>query len=466
MNAYKDFEVVVENAASIFRSWDVKGPVRIISHLDADGITACSLISKLLSLENITFSISIIQQLDSKTIEDLSSESYNTFIFTDLGSGSLDEIKKYLVNKKVLILDHHEINGSEGDNMLHVNPHLVGIDGNKEISGSGVVYFFAKALNKDIQRYAHLAIVGCVGDVQEDNGFLHLNSQILKDAVDNNLIEVEQGLRLFGLRSKPLHRVLAYCKEIPGVIDESTSVQFLLENNISPKSENRWRKLSDLSSSEKQRLIASIIMKRCSKENPEDVIGNVYSLPKEEVNELKDVKEFSTVLNACGRMDRVSFGIGSCLGDERCKRKALSTLVEYRSEIVKALNWFKDNKKSENIISKPGFIIINAKGFVKDTVIGTLASILSKSNDIESGTFIMSLARKINDKTKVSLRYCGDNEDINLRNIVDDLTNIVGGEAGGHAAAAGAIIPSEIEDSFIKAAVNSFSKLSLEEKVL
>jgi RecJ-like exonuclease len=343
---------------------------------------------------------------------------------------------------------------------------VAGVDGSKEISGSGVVYLFAKSVNKSIERYAHLAVIGSVGDVQEDNGFLPLNNQILEDAVANDVLEVDKGLRFFGLQSKPLHRVLAYCKELPGVSNESTAVQFLLENNISPKSENVWRKFGDLSSSEKQRLIAAIILRRSELPDPESVVGNVYSLPKEDINELKDVKEFSTVLNACGRMDRVSFGIGSCLGDMRSKRKAISTLTEYRGEIVKALNWFRENKQSKHIISKPGFVIINAKGFVLDTVIGTLASILSKGDEFPPGTFVMSLARKINSKTKISLRYCGENEDINLKDIIEEVVNLVGGEVGGHAAAAGAVIPSDVEDDFVNKAAEVFGKLSLEERVL
>lgn len=466
MESYDAFQKLVDKAASRFGSWNVKGPVRVISHLDADGISACALTSKFLSLENINYSISIVPQLDIKTLKEISEESYNTFIFTDLGSGQIGDIKGLFSGRKVVILDHHElVDETDNDDLILVNPHLVGIDGGKEISGSGVVYFFTKALNKGMEKSSHIALVGAIGDIQEDNGFLPLNSQILDDAISNNLIEVQQGLRFFGLQSKPLCKVLTYCKEIPGVDGESSAVQFMLENNISPKSENRWRRLMDLSDSERQRLVASIIVKRSELDDPEAIIGNVYYFCNEKISELKDVKEFSTVMNACGRMDKVSFGIGACLGDERSKRKTLQVLAQYKSEIVTALNWFRDNKDSEHVTRKPGFVIINAKRFILDTVVGTMASILSKSGEFEPGTYVMSLARKENEKTKVSLRYAGEDDEVNLREVVNNLVSSVGGEAGGHAFAAGAIIPTEVEEKFIESANSILSKLSLEEKV-
>ena len=53
----------------------------------------------------------------------------------------------------MFIFDHHELGAKHKiENITHVNPHLVGIDGSKEISGAGVVYNFAKALNKENEK--------------------------------------------------------------------------------------------------------------------------------------------------------------------------------------------------------------------------------------------------------------------------------------------------------------------------
>ena len=52
-----------------------------------------------------------------------------------------------------------------------MNPHLFDIDGSTEISGAGVVYLFCKALDGKNKDMAHIAIVGAIGDIQEDKGF-------------------------------------------------------------------------------------------------------------------------------------------------------------------------------------------------------------------------------------------------------------------------------------------------------
>ena len=100
------------------------------------------------------------------------------------------------------------------------------------------------------------------------------------------------------------------------------------------------------------------------------------------------------------------------------------------------------------------------------TIIGTLASILSKSNGFKAGTFIMSMAQLFDGNTKVSLRLAGRNRDVDLKMVVEEIIeNIDGGEAGGHMNAAGAMIKEEIVDDFIKAAKQVLGKFGLEEVV-
>jgi len=94
-------------------------------------------------------------------------------------------------------------------------------------------------------------------------------------------------------------------------------------------------------------------------------------------------------------------------------------------------------------------------------MIGTIASILSRSNNIEEGTYIMSLARTEENTVKVSLRIASMSniEDVDLRQIITEIIKKVGcGDSGGHPQAAGAIIPSEKEEEFIKIAKNMLRK--------
>ncbi len=69
---------------------------------------------------------------------------------------------------------------------MQLNPHLYGIDGATDVSGSGVAYFAAKALNPANVDLAPIALVGALGDMQdkyEQRSLKGLNEIIVNDAV-------------------------------------------------------------------------------------------------------------------------------------------------------------------------------------------------------------------------------------------------------------------------------------------
>ena len=472
MDSYEKFDESLKNAAEAFRNIDKKEVIRLISHLDADGISAASIMIKLLNNDNRKYSVSIIQQLNKEVLMQVSSEPYNCIIFTDIGSGVIEEMQQILKGKQVFILDHHEIDGyAENKDIVLVNPHIFGIDGGKEISGAGVVFKFACAVDKSMEEIAHIAIVGAMGDMQERNGFLRLNNEILNIAMEKGKIKVTTGLRIFGGQTKPLYKALEYCTDpyIPGVSgSESGAIQFLYQMGIEPKNGSGWKKIIHLDEEEMKKLVTGIIMKRLNEANPDDVLGNIYILPHEqEESPTRDAKEFATLLNACGRLGRAWFGIGTCLGDKKIKQQAVRSLADYKKEIVNALNWYNENKFTDDVHWGNKFVIINAKDKVMSTMIGTLASILSKSNVMTNNTFILSMAQAIDGNTKISLRTTNNiNGKLDLRNIIGEIINGIGNsEAGGHQNAAGAVIPTNKENQFVTAAKEVLGKYAVEEKI-
>lgn len=471
MDKYDLFKEHLAVSLERFKELDKKETIRLVSHLDADGICASSIMVKALNTDNRKYSVSIVNQLTEEVIDSLSKEPYNCFIFTDLGSGQLSCIKKRFLGKQVFVLDHHQPEKVKlTSNFIHVNPHLFGIDGGKEISGSGVVYLFVRSLNKKLDELAHIAVVGAIGDIQEGrDGFFGLNREILSIAVSKKKIKVIKGLRIFGAQTRPLHKVLEYCTDpyIPGVSgSESGAIQFLQQIGIQTKNGKEWRKMVHLDEEEIKKLVSGIIMRRLGEDSPEDVLGNVYILTDEKKESpFRDAKEFSTLLNACGRLDKASLGIGACLGDKKDKEMAMKSLNGYKREIINAINWYQENKGNKDIIQGKGYIIINAGGNVRGSIIGTLASIISKSNELKDGTFILSMADMMNGYYKVSLRLSGRKEDADLREIVKKISDKVGGEAGGHMNAAGAMIKEDRVEEFIKTAKEVLSKHSLEEVV-
>jgi len=471
MDSYELFREDIKKAVDEFKKIDKKEVIRIVSHLDADGISAASLMIKCLNNDSRKYSISIIQQIKKEVLGQLAREPYNYFIFTDLGSGALTEIENLFKGKKVFVLDHHEPEklNVESNNIFFVNPHKFGINGSVEVSGAGVVYLFASCLDKKMDEFAHVAIIGAIGDMQEHNGFEKLNNEILKTAIDKGKIKVIRGLRMFGAQTKPLHKVLEYCTDpfIPGVSgSESGAIQFLQHIGINPKNDNGWKKVIHLTEEEMKNIVTGVILTRLNEKNPEDVLGNVYLLREEDhESPTKDAKEFATLLNACGRLDKASLGIGACLGDEKIKKRAISLLADYKREIINSLEWYDKNKASDFVTKGHGYIIINAQDKIRPSIIGTLASIVSKSNGIKE-KFVMSMAQIADGTTKVSLRMSGNDESIDLKQIIVKITEgIPNCEAGGHAKAAGALIPTNSEEEFIKKAKVILEKNVMEEIV-
>ena len=82
-----------------------------------------------------------------------------------------------------------------------------------------------------------------------------------------------------------------------------------------------------------KKLITGVIMKRLGETKPDDMLGNVYILPHEDEESNKGRKEFATLLNACGRLGRASFGIGACLGDKKIKQQAIRSLGDYKKRL-------------------------------------------------------------------------------------------------------------------------------------
>jgi len=194
----------------------------------------------------------------------------------------------------------------------------------------------------------------------------------------------------------------------------------------------------------------------------------VYILPhEEEESPTRDAKEFATLLNACGRLGRASLGIGACLGDKKIRQQAIRSLTDYKKEIVNALNWYNENKFSDDVFWGNRFVIINAKTNVMSTMIGTLASILSKSNVMTNNNFILSMARALDGSTKISLRTTNNTHgNFDLRKVIEEAIEGIGNsESGGHQNAAGAVVPTDKEIDFIEAAKEVLGKYAVEEKI-
>ena len=384
------------------------GLIHVFSHLDADGIAAAGIMGKALLRLDAKFRIRITQWIEDKIVGEVLSDKPQLIIFTDLGSGYIDLLCQKLPDFKIVILDHHQIVGKESDNIVQVNPHLHGVDGARDISGSGVAYFVAKALDKVNVDLSPVAVVGALGDLQDkyDQRMLKgLNEKIVEDATNSGLLTVDKDLVFFGRETRPIIRALAsttnpFIPDISG--DENKSLAFLKSLSIEPKVGDKWRALRDLSEEEKKRLCSKLADHLVSKGLHYEVsslIGHVYILCGEEPwTPLRDAREFAVLLNATGRMDKAGLGVAVCMGDRGPALEAANRVLEdYRRTINKYLGWVME--KPERMKEFENIYVVYGEDFIDDKMVGAISSTYFKpSKPRETSNRLRKLARRRNRK--------------------------------------------------------------------
>ncbi len=457
-------------AAKVLDEYDKETPVRVVSHLDADGLSSAGILGQALLRRGVPFKIRIEKSLDEKIVKDLSSEKSSLTIFADMGSAYHDLLNQFLNETPLIILDHHQPQDSELSKSTQVNPITWGFDGGNEISAAGVTYLFAKALDQDNIDLAPLAVIGAIGDSQDKNSkreLIGLNKIILADAINTNYLKVERDLIFFGRETRPIHKALASTTDpyLPGLSgEESNCYSFLKNLKIDLEKGSRWKTLADLTIEEKQRILTELVKFLASKNTPGTVIssliGNVYTLIREEDNTpLRDAREFATILNACGRMNKSGLGVAVAMGNrEQQYHETIETYGNYRKTLAKHIEWVLE---TEGVISeKQGIYIVDGRdeisvdriNEINDRVIGAVSSILITSGPFTTLKPIIALSRTNDNLIKVSSRASREavNKGVNLGQILQKASEVCQGIGGGHDIAAGATVPINELDRFLK----------------
>ncbi len=461
--------------------------IHIYTHLDADGLSGGAILGKAFIREKLPFQITILKQLEKEIILNISKDvkSFNKFLFfTDFGSGQYQELQKELLLKEnfksFIILDHHlpqNISTKDETDLLNeiysktyqwqINPYFFGFDGSLEVSGAGLCYFFAKNLNKDNMDLSCNAIIGAIGDIQNqgpNKSFIGLNSIILEDAKNLGLIEVKSDLNFSSI--KPLNEAIAYSNEInlPGLTgDVNRTLIFLKTLGIlmeNPK--GNIKSLIELNKDEKQKISSAIIEYGSLKldiepsEIIEKLIINRFLLKNESVGtDLYDAGEFSNLLNACGRLNHGSLGIAIAMGDRTVSyQKSHEILSNYKKTLLKSLVWIKENNK---IQQKEYIQYFFAEDVIPDTMVGTIASMIvfENSEGFNKTKPIFGLAKREDENVfKVSGRAHKMivNKGVNLSKAIREACKQTGLDVlgGGHPPAAGTKIPVDKVDDYLE----------------
>jgi single-stranded-DNA-specific exonuclease len=442
--------------------------VAIISHLDADGIASASIMAMALRRMGARYSVRTVSGMNESVLETMKADGRDFYMITDLGGGWISALRK-TIGDKWQIIDHHQVTKVESskeeaqkDDSQILNPWEFGIDGGREISAGGMAYLVASTLDSKNHDLSAIAVVSAVADKQdhgEKKSFVGLNAEILKTAQSLGIISVDLDILLNDRETSPVHEALAYSlfHYIDGLTWNREGCYLLLKNaGIKLRDDNgRWRVLTDFSQEEKTTIVEVIARfaatsdKRLYDIMLDNLFGYVYTLTKEDKrSQLRDAREFSTLLNACGRKGSSGVAIAICMGDRSTAlnngEEIMSTYkMTLRSNIHTILNekWrLSDDGKT---------IFINGDGVLEEDMVGAVSNLLSKSPSLR-GRLLFVRTLTDNDSYKFSSRKGIDCQShANLGILMEECAHTLNGVGGGHSEAAGCTIPSHTLDRFI-----------------
>ena len=422
---------------------DFDGKIRLVGQYDADGISATAIAHQMLERSGKNFEYEILRQLYEEDVERLAEEDEGMIIFVDIGSGKASDIERILADEKeIVVSDHHE--PSEEGSFMHMNPHFLGIDGGEAISAAGMTFILAHEYDEENIDLVEWALIGATGDMQKQEGqFMGLNQELVDLALENDIIEKRRGLDLYGRSTKPLKDSLKYTTDphLEGISnDEMGAVQFVKNQGVDIRSDGEFRTLSDLTPEEEKKLINGLIK---TGRPVQPLLNDIYTLENG-----YEIGEFSTVINACGRLGRAKDGVKILVAQDLDLAKTVSRA--YGRKISESLRFVENNRDNEEYIYEDTIGVIDAEDNIQDDFIGTVTTI-SMSNGFFESNVVMGAAHSGKDEIKVSSRATKElvEEGLNLGEIIGEICEELDGEGGGHNVAAGAKIPRENKDEFI-----------------
>jgi len=445
--------------------------VVVASHIDADGISAGAIATAALGRANVDAKTRFFKKLDEAAIGILADEHADLIWFTDLGSGSITKLE----GMRAVVTDHHmpETGYASGSRkgqalltdfstVLHVNPQLHGISGASDLSGAGSTFLVALAMNEKNMDLSHLAVLGAIGDLQDQKTrrLEGLNRLILTEAEEVGTIQAIEDIRYFGRETRPVHKLLEFSSDpfLPRISgNEEGALSFLLELGIELKEGESWRSWAELADTEKNTIVTAIRdylegMRR-RPETIDRLTGEVYVLTKEaRGTPVRDAKEFATLLNACGRHGKADVGLRICAGDRGDSlAEGMVLLRDHRSALSKALTW----AKGSGVIRLKNIQFFDAGDEIEETIVGTVAGMLLGSEGADRSAPMVAFAESAEysetPKVKASSRGTQDliSKGLDLSVAIRAAAEKVGGIGGGHNIAAGATIPLDRRDEFL-----------------
>ncbi len=426
-----EFHQEVQRAAETILSLPKGTRVRIISHCDADGITSAAIAALALSRADYSFHISI-KKTDPNLLEEIKGEENEMCLFCDIGSSHVHGMGNL---QKVILCDHHVMNGDVPSNVVNLNARSYGIDGSTEISASGIVFFLALEMSEENADLSQLALCGAIGDKQEKNGFHGLNKKILEMAQEKGHMSISEE-SIFSEKRELMDTLEKSLEPYFTNFSGGGAIRFLQKIGIAP-----LKKMEELDEKEKEKFLSAVTVKLLEQGVEEIVLkkkrlhGTTYG----------DLYDMVSKLNACARRNEASVGIALCFKNEKARDIAREIQDIYREEIRYELRALEKEGGKE----MSSFRYFHTK---KPNLTGTLAGLaLSYLPVFLPDKPVIGIAG-VNEKAEISGRGTKKlvENGLDLAEALSKASQVVGGGGGGHPIAAGASIPTEKEKEFLE----------------
>ena len=142
-------------------------------------------------------------------------------------------------------------------------------------------------------------------------------------------------------------------------------------------------------------------------------------------------------------------GVAVCMGDRGAGwSQARALLEKHRKELREGLEWLKASgiQESEHIYW------FDASGIIRETLVGVIAGMAYGAMQVKTGKPIIAFGTTEENELKISGRgnYELVRKGLKLGEALREASRPLGGEGGGHDVAAGAKIPLDKRDVFLK----------------
>lgn len=451
----KRFQRAAEEVVSFLKprlGGDIR--VKIISHTDADGISAAAILARCFYAYNVPFNVKFTRPLKPDEVAELGKEDYDLFVFLDQGSSQIEAIHKFILGQKrdVVVIDHHPGEFPEHPNLAYLNPHTCGLNGAKDVSASGAVYSIVEHIDRSFRPLVGLAVAGAIGDRQEFfSGFTGVNDTLVKRAIDLGFLHVGEGLRLIGRTLSPVVECLRLTTRpyISGISGNPSACRSLVDTlGLSPSST-----LVELGSEAERRLRDAIFARVGPLANSEEFCqtlwGAIYTLATEDLVGPHDLREYMAVLEACSDLQKSEFGFALAVGDRTAQTEALALLNSCQERMLKALGWLVSHLDAFKLTPRLRHIYFGSA--VDSAVVGEVISLAIESGLVAADRPIVGIADTGAEELKVSARSTPGlaMQGINVGRALASAAEAVGGGGGGHDVSAAARIPRERMNEFL-----------------